>query len=117
MVSAALYKILDESWQPRCISQDICYVLMMDNNGFLTIYGHRTSLLNNAGYLHYLFTMDDHIQAYCDNLLNGNGHFQSTTVDAKQKRKFKTNHMLCFVVIFQGSFRAYQNLVRETLSV
>ena len=30
-----------------CISQDICYVRMMDNNGFLTIYGHRASLLNN----------------------------------------------------------------------
>ena len=25
----------------------ICYVRMMDNNGFLTIYGHRASLLNN----------------------------------------------------------------------
>ena len=29
------------------ISQDICYVRMKDNNGFLTIYGHRASLLNN----------------------------------------------------------------------
>ena len=29
------------------ISQDICYVRMTDNNGFLTIYGHRASLLNN----------------------------------------------------------------------
>ena len=29
------------------ISQDICYVWMTDNNGFLTIYGHRASLLNN----------------------------------------------------------------------
>ena len=28
------------------ILQDICYVQVMDNNGFLTIYGHRTSLLN-----------------------------------------------------------------------
>ena len=25
------------------ISQDICYVGMTDNNGFLTIYGHRAS--------------------------------------------------------------------------
>ena len=31
------------------ISQDICYVRMTDNNGFLTIYGHRASLLNNNG--------------------------------------------------------------------
>ena len=29
------------------ISQDICYVRMTDNNVFLTIYGHRASLLNN----------------------------------------------------------------------
>ena len=29
------------------ISQDICYVRMTDINGFLTIYGHRASLLNN----------------------------------------------------------------------
>ena len=29
------------------ISQDICYVRMTDNNDFLTIYGHRSSLLNN----------------------------------------------------------------------
>ena len=29
------------------ISQDICCVRMTDNNGFLTIYGHRASLLNN----------------------------------------------------------------------
>ena len=28
------------------ISQDICHVRMTDNNGFLTIYGHRASLLN-----------------------------------------------------------------------
>ena len=31
------------------ISQDICYV-RTDNNGFLTIYRHRASLLNNKGY-------------------------------------------------------------------
>ena len=30
-----------------CISQDICYVWMTDNNGFLTIYGHHANLLNN----------------------------------------------------------------------
>ena len=35
------------------ISQDICYVRMTDNNGFLTMYGHRTSLLNNN--VKYLF--------------------------------------------------------------
>ena len=29
------------------ISQDIFYVGMMDNNDFLTIYGHRASLFNN----------------------------------------------------------------------
>ena len=29
------------------ISRGICYVWMTDNNGFLTIYGHRASLLNN----------------------------------------------------------------------
>ena len=29
------------------ISQDICYVRMTDINDFLTIYGHRASLLNN----------------------------------------------------------------------
>ena len=29
------------------ISQDIFYVRMTDNNGFLTIYGHRANLLNN----------------------------------------------------------------------
>ena len=28
------------------ISQDICYVRMTDNDGFLTIYGHRASFLN-----------------------------------------------------------------------
>ena len=28
-------------------SQDICYVRMTDNNGFLIIYGRRASLLNN----------------------------------------------------------------------
>ena len=28
------------------ISQDICYLRMTENNGFLTIYGHRASLLN-----------------------------------------------------------------------
>ena len=33
------------------ISQDICHVRMTDNNDFLTIYGHRASLLNNnVGY-------------------------------------------------------------------
>ena len=31
-----------------CISQDICYVQMTDNN-FLNIYGHCASLLNNNG--------------------------------------------------------------------
>ena len=29
------------------ISQDICYVRMTDINDFLTIYGHRASLMNN----------------------------------------------------------------------
>ena len=33
------------------ISQDICYGRVTDNNDFLTIYGHRASLLNNkTGY-------------------------------------------------------------------
>ena len=30
-----------------CISQDIFYVWMTDNNDFLTIYGHHANLLNN----------------------------------------------------------------------
>ena len=41
-----------------CISQDICYVRMMDNNKHdahilpLTIYGHCGNLLNNRVYSH-----------------------------------------------------------------
>ena len=29
------------------LSQDICYARMTDNNGFLSIYGHRANLLKN----------------------------------------------------------------------
>ena len=40
------------------ISQDICYVRMTDDNDFLTIYGHRTNLLNNNnGYKHSLVSI------------------------------------------------------------
>ena len=39
------------------ISQDICHVRMTDNNGFLTIYGHRASLLNNVAYFARSFAL------------------------------------------------------------
>ena len=43
----ALYKTLDESWQPMYIAGYLFYVRMMDDNYFLTIYGHCANLLNN----------------------------------------------------------------------